>query len=277
MKHSPASVIRNGVDETTYRKYRVPSGELLLQMVEILAQERGGFTQSELMQRLGVSKAVIFRMCITLLYHQYIERHPITHRLALTRRVLALGNSAICEHNLIEEALPIMRRLRDLTGETVQIGTQFDAEGIVLNQIPSTQAIRIVVDPGTRFGLHCTAPGKAILAYLPEAELEKTLKAMTFPRHSASTITDRKKFRQELEKVKKVGYAVDLAEGVIAGLHCVSCPIFDEAGYPVGALTVLGPSMRMAEAHFSSVAEHLRPLASELSAKLGFGSVQPSS
>ena len=221
--------------ESTQRNIfcHVPSGELLLQMIETLAQSRAGLTQSELMQRLGVSKAVVFRMSITLLYHQYIEKHSATNRLTLTRRVLALGNSTICQYNLIEEALPIMRRLRDQTGETVQIGTQIEVEGVVLNQIPSTHEIRIVVDPGTRFGLHCTVPGKAILAYLPDPQLERTLSAMTFPRHSETTITDRKKFRQELEKVKSNGYAVDLAEGVIAGLHCVSCPIFDEAGYPL--------------------------------------------
>ena len=269
MKPRPPDPEPNSIDLTTYRKYRVPSAEFLLKVIEALAQEKVGLTQSELMQRLGVSKA-IFRMCVTLIYHGYIEKHPVSNRLSLTRKVLALGNSAICQYNLIEEALPIMRRLRDLTGETVQLNTQIQTEGVVLNQIPSNHEIRIVVDPGTRFGLHCTAPGKAILAYLPEEDLEKTLNLIKFPRHSATTITDGKKFRQELKKVKAQGYAVDLAEGVVAGLHCVSCPILDESRHPVGALTVLGPSMRMPATLFPNVARHVQPLALELSAKIGF-------
>jgi len=255
---------------STYKRYRVPSLERVLLMLEVLAHTPHGLTLMELVHELKIPKAGAFRIIITLLHHNYVQKNDTTGKITLSRKILALGNSAICQYNMIEEALPFMRSLRDNTGETVQLNTHIGCEGVVLEQVPSIHEIRIVVDPGTRFGLHCSASGKAILAFLPEKEREQILADMTFPRFSPATITNRNEFRKELAWVRKTGYGTDRAEGIVVGLHCVSAPIFDQNMYPVGAFTVTAPAARMPVKSFSKVAASVMKHSEELSSKLGY-------
>jgi DNA-binding IclR family transcriptional regulator len=183
---------------------------------------------------------------------------------------MVLSNTTVCRYNIIEESLQYMRRLRDETTETVQINTIVENKGVVLETVPSVHEVRIVVDPGARFGLHCSAPGKVLIAWLPEAEREKILSEMDFPRHSEQTITDVDEFRAELDRVRERQYATDLAEGIVPGLHCVSCPILDHNGYPVAALTVVAPSNRMPESSFGDVAAHVKRNAMMISKRIGY-------
>lgn len=257
-------------DEKTYRRYRIPSLERVFELLETLAKHPGGMTFTELVSEMKLPKSGAFRMLTTLMHLQYLTKDERSGKITMTRKILALGNTAICQYNLIEEALPFMRQLRDETGETVQINTHLGAEGVVVDSVPSIHEIRIVVEQGARFGLHCSAPGKVILAWMPEPERERILAAMPFPRWSDTTITDLAVFRKELEKVRKQGYGVDLAEGIVAGLHCVSCPILNHVNYPVAAMTVHAPSLRLPESLFSTVAKLIKPQALALSRRLGY-------
>lgn len=259
-----------GAEMTAYRRYRVPSLERVLLVMETLARTPQGLTLMELAGSLKIPKAGAFRIIVTLLHHNYVQRNDLTGRITLSRKILALGNSAICRYNMNEEALPFMRSLRDDTGETVQLNTHIGCEGVVLEQVPSIHEIRIVVDPGTRFDLHCSAPGKVILAFLPEKEREQILAKMAFQRYSPSTITDRAEFRKELARVSKMGYGVDRAEGVVVGLHCVSAPILDQNVYPVGALTVTALAARLPAKSFPKLAVLITKYAAQLSLRLGY-------
>jgi len=253
-----------------YKRYRVPSLERVLLVLETLARTPQGLTLMELAGSLKIPKAGAFRMITTLLYHNYVNRNDTTGRITLSRKILALGNSTICQYNMNEAALPYMRSLRDDTGETVQLNTHIGYEGVVLEQVPSIHEIRIVVDPGTRFGLHCSAPGKAILAFLPAKEREQIIEEMPFPRHSPATITNPGEFRKELGRVRRLGYGTDHSEGIVVGLHCVSAPVLDQHAYPVGALTVTAPAARMPVKSFPKVALSVMKQASQLSLKLGY-------
>ncbi len=257
-------------DEKASLRYRIPSIERAFELLETLAKHPDGMTFTELVDTLGIPKSGAFRMLTTLMHLQYLAKDEVTGKITLTRKILALGNTTICQYNLIEEALPFMRQLRDETGETVQINTHLGAEGVVVDSVQSIHEVSIVVAQGARFGLHCSAPGKVILAWMPEPERERLLAAMTFPRRSETTITDRVVFRKELEKVRKQGYGVDQAEGIVAGLHCVSCPVLNHLNYPVAALTVVAPAMRMPPSDFPKVAKLVKPLAYALSKKLGY-------
>jgi DNA-binding IclR family transcriptional regulator len=257
-------------DEKAYRRYRIPSLERVFELLETLAKHPHGMTFTELIDGLKIPKSGAFRMLTTLMHLQYLTKDEVSGKITMTRKILALGNTSICQYNLIEEALPFMRQLRDETGETVQINTHLGAEGVVVDSVPSIHEVRIVVDQGARFGLHCSAPGKVILAWMPEPERERILAAMTFPRHTEATITDRMLFRKELEKVRKQGFGVDHAEGIVVGLNCVSCPILNHVNYPIAAMTVVAPSLRLPESLFSNAAKHIKPLALALSKRLGY-------
>ncbi len=169
------------VSEDEYRRYRVPNLSRALDVLETLAGHPEGMPMMALAERLEIPRTGMYRIVITLLYHGYIERDEATRRITLSRKLMVLSNTTVCRYNIVEESLQYMRRLRDETTETVQLNTICDAQGIVLETVPSTHEVRIVVDPGARFGLHCSAPGKVLLAWLPAAERLKVTATMVFP------------------------------------------------------------------------------------------------
>ena len=75
--------------------------------------------------------------------------------------------SDLNEHNLLEVVLPHLRNLRDLVKETACFGVLGDQKGIFIEQAQGHHTFRFVLSPGKPFELHCSAPGKAIMAYLP--------------------------------------------------------------------------------------------------------------
>ncbi len=254
-------------------RYNIPNLEKAMRVLEHLADHPDGRSVRELVDDLGFAKTGIYRIVTTLTNLDYLSCDRNSGRYRLTRKLLALGNSAICSDNIIELSLDEMYDLRDECTETVQLNTIAGHQGVILEYIPALHPIRLMIDPGTRFELHAAAPGKALLAFLPEAEREAIMKQMDFEKFQPNTIATRKAFRQELERVRKCGYGVDRSESAVAGLLCVSAPIFDRRNYPVAALTITAPSLRMSESDFPRLAEMVQAGTARISKRLGYGLV----
>ncbi len=100
--------------------------------------------------------------------------------------------------------------------------------------------------------MYSCAPGKAVLAHLPEAELEKFFAAVALKQFTPSTLATRAALSADLAKTRKRGCATDIAEG-LEGIHCVAAAILDEYRYPVAAITVMAPSFRLKRDQFERV------------------------
>lgn len=250
-------------------RYNIPSLQKSMRVLEHLAKHPDGRSIRELMDDLGMPKTGIYRIVTTLTNLEYLICERSTGRFRLTRKLLALGNSAVCSENILEHALGEMYDLRDECTETVQLNTIVGQQGVILEFIPALHPIRLMIDPGTRFELHASAPGKVLLAYLPEPECDAIMRAMQFQKYQKNTISSRSKFRGELKRVRECGYGVDRGESAVVGVMCVSAPIFDRRNYPVAALTVTAPSLRMSEEDLPGVAEMVIPRAQRISKRLG--------
>ena len=146
----------------------------------------------------------VFRISRTLEERGYLERNEATKLFCLTQKLLRLScGPATGERSLTECALDAMRELRHDALVTVLLGTLSDAEGVVIEQMHGKRSFRFVLDVGMRFALHTAAPGKAILAALPEAQAEAILAKMPFTRFNVRTITDRPLFWRELERTRR--------------------------------------------------------------------------
>ena len=261
---------KNGKEEDLGR-YQVPNLERAIKILELLAKNRAGLNIMEIATELGYPNNSVFRITATLLNSGYVRRDPETKRFSLSRRILALGYASIHDANIVELAMDSMRQLRDVTSESVILTTLMDTEGVAMAQVSTPRTIRLVVDPGTRFELHCAAPGKAILAFMPKTESDRLITQLTFKRYTERTITTASKLGKELDRVREAGHALDLAE-CLPGVHCVAAPVFDEIGYPIAAVHVTGPSDRLTEqAIEEKVAAQVKECALQVSRKLGYG------
>jgi len=250
-------------------QYHVPNLERALEIMELLSSRPGGVGMAEIAKLMNYPANSVFRILSTLEERGYVLREPESKKYSLSRKLLALGYQALDETGLVEIAVDALRRLRDETGETALLGVLLDGEGVVLDQMPSPQPIKFIVNPGTRFPLHTAAPGKAMLAYLPEDERERQIGRIKFTRFNDQTIADADALRRELDNVRRRGYAFDLGEEE-ESLFCTGAAILDYRGYPRAALWVTGPAFRLTKEKLKTVGETAQRLAGECSARLGY-------
>lgn len=253
--------------KTTADRFQVPALHRGLLILELLAGHAEGLRMSEIAEKLALPANSVFRISGLLEEFGYLRRDD-AGRFRLGAKLLSLGYAALGDDKLLGQALDVMQRLRDTTTETVMIGTRLDLEGLVLEQVSAAHPLRFVVDPGTRFPLHSAAPGKAIVAHLPEAERERVLARLKFTVFNERTIAKRADFEAELGRVREQGYSVDFGEQ-IEGVYCLGAPIFNHRGYPTAALWLTAPSNRLPKARFKEVGPLVAAAAREVSARLG--------
>jgi DNA-binding IclR family transcriptional regulator len=254
---------------TDRSRYVVPILDRALALVECLSGHPEGLNVTELCEELGIPKNSAFRIAVTLEENGYLERLEPSKKYRLTGKFMNTGASAVSEHNLFEKSLDVMRALRDETRETVLLGALVGAQGVVLDQVPGLHSFRFAVDPGVNFDLHTAAPGKAMLAYLPDDERLALVKQMTFKRYTPNTITSARKFLAHVEEVRERGYGFDLSEEM-EGQYCIGAPIFDARGYPTAALWITGPASRIPDAELDAFGATIRKAADLVSARFGW-------
>ena len=175
---------------------------------------------------------------------------------------------ALSDPALVEVALPVMHSLQKVYKETVPLGIIKDDKGVILEEITGTHPFRFVLEPGKPFNLHTSAPAKAILAFLPKEEKELLIKKIKYTKYTENTILNTQHYLKILKQVKNQGYAIDHAEE-IEGMHCIGAPIFNRKDYPVAAIWITGPSIRIHESNFDAIGQVVREHANKISKKLG--------
>jgi len=233
----------------------VPALDRSLDILEILSGSTSGLTLSELSSALDFPKNAVFRITQTLLARGYISRDE---KLAfhLTQQLLRLAPPRWGSVSLPAISQEAMATLRNETGETVQLGVLSGLEGIIIDQVESMEALRIVVDLGLRFPLYNNAPGKLLLAHMPNVERLTALKKIKLKACTPRTITDEDELLRECERILHQGYSVDYAEAN-EGIHCVAAPIF-EGEHVVGTLWISGPAKRLPKSRFKELGAQVK-------------------
>lgn len=119
---------------------------------------------------------------------------------------------------------------------------------------------------GERARMYCTGLGKAMMAYLPEKEVEEYLRR-ELPACTDYTITDAEKLKEELILTRKRGYAIDNMEHEF-GVKCVAMPIFNQQHQVEAAISISGPSLRFGEEQILKFAEKLKETVSKIEKRL---------
>jgi DNA-binding IclR family transcriptional regulator len=101
-----------------------------------------------------------------------------------------------------------------------------------------------ILEVGAVLPLHASAPGKALLAF--DEALETEVLAGDLPRLTGRTITGKAALRDQLDKIRERGYAVEKEEAVI-GDAGIASPIFDRRGDVVGTIGLSGPAERLGQ------------------------------
>ena len=240
----------------------VPALQRGLALLQDLATRPRGASQTELSERLGLSPTAVHRLALALEELGYLQKVPGSRLWRVTQKLLLLGQPHSGARSLVEACLPALRRILDRTEETTQLCVLAEASCVILEQLPSRHPFKYVVDPGSRAPVQCCAPGKAMLAFLPEGAAEALVKSLDFEAYTRNSVRCPAVLLGELEEIRSRGYAVDRAEH-FEGIHCVAAPLLDLHGTAFGAITIAGPSSRISEDRFVEWGEFIREAASD--------------
>jgi DNA-binding IclR family transcriptional regulator len=244
-----------------------PALERGMRILENLSAKPQGVSLAEISTELDTPKNSTLRLLQTLVACGYLAREESPPRYRLTDKLLRIGQPHVGDVSLVECSLEAMRALRDRVGETVQLGIPTGDEGVIIEKLESTSAIRIGVEIGLRFPLYNNAPGKTLLAYRAGDERDATIKRTKLDRCTERTITDRSELKKECDQILEKGYSVDWGEAA-EGIHCVAAPIRDRSGALIATIWVSGIAGRMPKKMFPSVGGEVIQAANEIERRI---------
>jgi DNA-binding IclR family transcriptional regulator len=236
-----------------------------LELLELIAQ-RGSVKLAELPELLGVSRATAFRVLTTLQARGFVDHVAAEHAYRLGPAPLSLASRSYVA-TLVRLAEPTMARLRERTGETVNLAHLRGGELTYVEILEGRHMMRMSARHGERVPLHCTALGKATLAALPEERRRELAGPEPYERFTPRSPATWGALAKQLRATEQRGYAIDDEEMDVDAV-CIGAAVRGADGGPVGALSVAALAARLGDGDHASLGEFVRELAGEIGAAI---------
>lgn len=214
--------------------------EVLLYVVEAGAPLR----LQEIVRHFDLDKASAYRILSTLEVAGLVSKQPFDKSYAVGATMLRWLASPRHDQQLIHLCHPHLERLANRTRESGHIGVLTGLQVTLIDVVPPDALVAIKHSVGASVELHCSAIGKALLAFMPIALQGRLLADLNLRRFTGNTIVDHTALRAELSNVRDLGYAVDDAE-FNHWIYCIAAPILDDHRTAVASvgLSVFKPTL----------------------------------
>jgi DNA-binding IclR family transcriptional regulator len=239
-----------------------------LELLSVFSYREPRLSLADLAARTGIPRATAFRLLSTLEQAGFLAKDHGAYQLGI--KCFVLGNIVAGGLDLRETAHPHLMALRDLTRETTQIGILDHWQVVYLDRMISPEPVGLMRSrAGAILPAYCTGLGKALLAYLPESEVEAWASKQKLPALTPKTITSVRRLMKELRLIRERGFAIDDEERE-KGVRCLGAPIRNHHGDVVAAISVAGPIDRIpSDLVDSDVADAVVAAARAISIDLG--------
>ena len=240
-----------------------------LTVIETLAASPRPLTAVQLSHQLKFPRATLYRILNTLSQHEFVTREEDGPFFRLSFKLLELGHQVLERTDLLEVARPALRRLSAECRETVHLAIAEEGRMVYLDKLEGSGPFCTHSRPGHSVPMHCTALGKAVLAFLPAQRAHAILTTYGMPRHTQRTIISLSGMDRELARVRRLGYAIDDVE-FEPDVRCVGACIFDHRGLPFAAISVSAPVSRMSQSRAHTVGSLIRVHVEGVSRAMGW-------
>lgn len=235
-----------------------------MRLLDALAAQSEAVTLKELSNRTGLHASTAHRILNDLVVGRYVERVD-NGVYQLGMRLLELGSLVKGRLNVHETALPGMRALHKLTGQTVNLSIQQGDEIVYIDRAWSERSgMQVVRAIGGRAPLHLTSTGKLFLSTADVRAIRSYAMRTGLAGHTRNSLTDLERLERELALVRRLGYARDNEE-LELGVRCIAAGIYDDTGKLVAGLSISAPAGRLHDEWI----KHLVDTATEISSALG--------
>jgi len=228
---------------------------------------------TDILARSGQPRGTLHRLLSHLVEEGLlVQRRDLSYEPGL--RLLTLAYRSWSANRFRDVAEPHLRRLHELTGETVHLGILRETEIVYVDKVESRQTVRMSSQIGKASPAYCTGIGKAALSLLGQPELEHVLKRTEFHPFTSHTHRSAATLLAEVEQIRRDGHAFDREEHE-AEIRCVAAPIAIPGSELAAGISVTGPayrvSMEQLVAWATPVREAARAIAEEAAIRLGPG------
>ncbi|WP_346127886.1 IclR family transcriptional regulator [Lentzea roselyniae] len=237
-----------------------------LRILEAVAQHQP-VTVGELTKIFGLPKSTVQRTLVTLNEAGWLRANrKDTTRWEIGARVLAVRPAALQGSSLFAAAREPMIRLRDAVNETIHLSVPDALDCIVVvDRVDSSHAVRTFHDIGDTSPMHATATGRAILAHLPETDVDEFVSG-GLERYTEATLIDPAELRAELERVRADGYSVNRNQ-YRPDVCAIAAAVLDGDGTPLATVAISMPDSRYDGARLPEWGRLVADTAAEVAAR----------
>ena len=214
-----------------------------IRLLKLFTAEAPELQLAEISNLSSLNKTTTHRLLQALLSEDLLDRNPGSGAYRLGPGMMALGVQALSSNDLRLRARPLLKRLAEETGETATLEVPIDDMMLILDEVTSKHFLGASGNVGTRWPIHATSTGKALIAFDEEGADRLGAKLSCLTSH---TITEFDKLEKELDDIRLRGFA-EVVDELEDGLSGVAAVVRGSTGEVLGALSICGPSQRMSE------------------------------
>lgn len=249
---------------------RLSSLEKTLKILLAFQEGHPSWGVRELSAHLGISPATVMRILQTLKSYDFVRQEPQTKKYRLGNVYYNFFQVLQNANPLNQTTLPYLEKLQEKTGETVHFNIMEAPFRVCVNSLESKQSLKASMPIGSRSPLYAGASSKCLLAFSPHRFIEQYLENTQLTPVTENTIINKSQLSNELQKIKKQGYATSLGERN-PGLGSLSAPLVNFKGEVLGCFSLAVPELRFRDYdHRLYCIEALTAIAKEASIALGY-------
>jgi DNA-binding IclR family transcriptional regulator len=212
--------------------------EKSIRIIEVLTDNPQGLSLSELAGFLGFPSSTVHHILAMFRRYDYIAQDPETKKYSLGLKFLSVSAKILDNLDVRKTAYSHLRKLHGKCDETVHLSILRDGKVTYVDKIQKPGGLSLATYIGFTTDPHAAAGGKVLLSELPEGEVKEIYKKLGLKRYAKNTITSIEKLLEELDNIRKQGYAIDNEE-YYEGVRCVAAPV-RAGGRIVAAVSVTG-------------------------------------
>ncbi len=268
-RRDPARRVRSGRRTSVAPpNYQIRAVERALEVLSAFTATEPEMSLGQLAEKTGLHKATLVRMLRCLQSQGFVRQLPGgAYQLGI--KVFQLGSVYYVTHLSVERvARPLMEQLVDRWRLTANLAVLDEGQIVYIGIVEPQRALRLQFSVGSRFSVHCTALGKALVADFTDEQIDEIIRRHGLPRQTEKTMVDPAQFKAHLRLVRERGFAIDEQEA-IPNVRCVAAPIRDFRGRTVAAMSLSGSILDLTREVVPEIAADVQEACATISRTLG--------
>ena len=212
-------------------------------VLEAFSDAPGPLSVAAISEAIGQNRSSVQRTVHTLIQIGYLEQEESSRLIRPSTRCLEMAHIFMRCDTIVDRAWPLLVECHQRCAETVNLSQLTQGDIILVSRLPSLQAVSVKMNIGARAPAFCTAPGRALLAHRSEEQVSEILDVGGLTAYTRYTRTDPSAIREELVKVRELGFAVQ-AEELTLGDISLAAPVLSPDGSSIAAVNISVPTSR---------------------------------